>query len=93
MAFSAAEKSDAVEHLEHEKGIDSHQPATQDGGGREVVDVDVDVDVHDEHANKRLNRRLDIRIIPLCCWVYLLNFLDRGTIPFLPAISPLPPNI
>lgn len=34
----------------------------------------------DEKRNKKLNRRLDIRILPLCCWVYLLNFLDRGNI-------------
>ena len=27
-----------------------------------------------------MNRRLDLRILPLCCWVYLLNFLDRGNI-------------
>lgn len=34
----------------------------------------------DEKRNARLNRRLDIRILPLCCFVYLLNFLDRGNI-------------
>lgn len=34
----------------------------------------------DEKRNKSLNRRLDLRIIPLCCWLYLLNFLDRGNI-------------
>ena len=33
-----------------------------------------------ERHNRKLNRRLDIRILPLCCWVYLLNFLDRGNI-------------
>jgi MFS family permease len=27
-----------------------------------------------------LNRRLDKRLLPLLCWVYLLNFLDRGNI-------------
>lgn len=37
-------------------------------------------DVHDASQNKRLNRILDLRIIPLCCWLYLLNFLDRGNI-------------
>ncbi|ORX91594.1 hypothetical protein BCR34DRAFT_443524, partial [Clohesyomyces aquaticus] len=29
---------------------------------------------------RALNRRLDLRVLPLCCWVYLLNFLDRGNI-------------
>lgn len=33
-----------------------------------------------EKRNRKLNRRLDIRILPLCCWIYLLNFLDRGNI-------------
>ncbi|OTB00186.1 hypothetical protein M426DRAFT_15740 [Hypoxylon sp. CI-4A] len=30
--------------------------------------------------NKLLNRRLDIRILPICSFLYLLNFLDRGNI-------------
>lgn len=33
-----------------------------------------------EQRNRKMNRRLDMRILPLCCWVYLLNFLDRGNI-------------
>ncbi|KAF2734451.1 MFS transporter [Polyplosphaeria fusca] len=38
------------------------------------------LDIHDPVRNRALNRRLDLRIVPLCCWVYLLNFLDRGNI-------------
>jgi Major Facilitator Superfamily len=34
----------------------------------------------DPKRNHQLNRRLDLRVLPLCCWVYLLNFLDRGNI-------------
>ncbi|KAI1103492.1 MFS transporter [Jackrogersella minutella] len=34
----------------------------------------------DHQRSKRLNRRLDIRILPLCGFLYLLNFLDRGNI-------------
>lgn len=41
-----------------------------------------DPDAYSEKVNKKLNRRLDARILPLCCWVYLLNFLDRGLAPF-----------
>ena len=44
-----------------------------------------EIDINDVQENKRLNRRLDLRVLPLCCWVYLLNFLDRGMLP-----SPLP---
>jgi hypothetical protein len=39
-----------------------------------------EIDIYDEKCNKNLNRRLDIRVLPLCCWVYLLNFLDRGMV-------------
>lgn len=37
-----------------------------------------EIDINDVAENKKLNRRLDLRVLPLCCWVYLLNFLDRG---------------
>ena len=37
-----------------------------------------EIDINDTAHNTRLNRRLDLRVLPLCCWVYLLNFLDRG---------------
>jgi hypothetical protein len=39
-----------------------------------------EIDIYDEKCNKKLNRRLDVRVLPLCCWVYLLNFLDRGIV-------------
>ena len=27
---------------------------------------------------KRLMKKLDRRIIPMVCWIYLMNFMDRG---------------
>jgi len=45
-----------------------------------VDDPEIIAIAHDEERNKKLNRRLDVRILPLCCWIYLLNFLDRGNI-------------
>lgn len=42
--------------------------------------LSIDHDQDYEKRNRKLNRRIDIRILPLCCWVYLLNFLDRGNI-------------
>jgi MFS family permease len=58
---------------EHLEDVDlKHQEETlQDGE---------EIDINDVVQNKRLNRRLDLRILPLCCWIYLLNFLDRGNI-------------
>lgn len=51
-----------VELKHHEETLQSHE----------------ELDINDEQENKRLNRRLDLRVLPLCCWIYLLNFLDRG---------------
>lgn len=68
------EKPDVAEHLEH-----------QNSEERKDVKESGAIDIYDEKANKKLNRRLDARILPLCCWVYLLNFLDRGTYLILPV--------
>ncbi|OAP64984.1 hypothetical protein AYL99_00956 [Fonsecaea erecta] len=69
------EKSPPAEH--HEKAV-IESPSSDEGTSYAgVVTVD---HVEYERRNRRLNRRLDIRILPLCCWVYLLNFLDRGNI-------------
>jgi hypothetical protein len=32
----------------------------------------------DELTEKKLLRKLDIRIVPMICWIYLMNFMDRG---------------
>jgi hypothetical protein len=34
--------------------------------------------VVDAETEKRLLRKLDMRIIPMICWIYLMNFMDRG---------------
>jgi hypothetical protein len=34
----------------------------------------------DAETEKRLLRKLDMRIIPMICWIYLMNFMDRGMI-------------
>ncbi|KAF3031635.1 hypothetical protein E8E11_000172, partial [Didymella keratinophila] len=47
---------------------------------KETLQDGEEIDINDVVQNKRLNRRLDLRVLPLCCWVYLLNFLDRGNI-------------
>jgi hypothetical protein len=47
-------------------------------GQEEALQDGEEIDINDVVQNKKLNRRLDMRVLPLCCWVYLLNFLDRG---------------
>jgi len=34
----------------------------------------------DKETEKRLLRKLDLRIIPMVCWIYLMNFMDRVNI-------------
>ncbi|KAF1349234.1 MFS general substrate transporter [Lizonia empirigonia] len=34
----------------------------------------------DAQTEKMLLRKLDLRIIPMICWVYLMNFMDRVNI-------------
>ncbi|KAJ4326211.1 hypothetical protein N0V94_000158 [Neodidymelliopsis sp. IMI 364377] len=36
--------------------------------------------VVDAETEKRLLRKLDMRIIPMICWIYLMNFMDRVNI-------------
>jgi hypothetical protein len=32
----------------------------------------------DPAVEAKLLRKLDIRIVPMICWIYLNNFMDRG---------------
>lgn len=32
----------------------------------------------DDATEKRILTKLDRRIIPCVCWIYLMNFMDRG---------------
>jgi hypothetical protein len=34
----------------------------------------------DEETEKKLIRKLDLRIIPMVMWMYLMSFMDRGGI-------------
>lgn len=56
------------------------RPQHIEDGGPNLFEDPITEDVQDEKRNKAMNRRLDYRVLPLCCWVYLLNFLDRGNI-------------
>ncbi|KAK3055275.1 hypothetical protein LTR09_003828 [Extremus antarcticus] len=49
---------------------DQHEYITIEGGGF----------VEDKQRARRLVRRMDLHILPLCAWIYLLNYLDRGNI-------------
>lgn len=61
------EKSDSsqIDDAQHEA-----PEITLEGGGF----------VDDKQRAKRLVRRIDLHLLPLCAWIYLLNYLDRGSI-------------
>ncbi|KEF63010.1 uncharacterized protein A1O9_00985 [Exophiala aquamarina CBS 119918] len=68
------DKTIGQEHFENGRNESPEKPAAVS-----LAESDNNRELY-EKRNRKLNRRLDIRILPLCCWVYLLNFLDRGNI-------------
>jgi len=42
-----------------------------------TVENGTPIPVVSEEIEKRLMKKLDRRIIPVCCWIYLMNFMDR----------------
>ncbi|CAM1508741.1 Fc.00g055890.m01.CDS01 [Cosmosporella sp. VM-42] len=58
---------DDTQHLE------SSELATISGSKEEVVEFD-------ERYIRRLTRKIDLRLVPLCAFAYLLNYLDRSNI-------------
>jgi MFS family permease len=70
MAFGFGAPGDPNLPSKEETGVvdvPSDGPTT---GGENIPPVD-------EATEKRLLRKLDIRIIPCVCWIYLMNFMDR----------------
>lgn len=62
-----------------ESGINTpdRKPPIQNDDKVEIAGGGVQPGVSPEMA-KKVVRKLDIRIIPAICWVYLMNFMDRG---------------
>lgn len=46
---------------------------------RDSTTAHVETPSVDAATERRLIRALDIRIIPMCMWIYLMNMMDRGT--------------
>lgn len=59
------------------------RPQKHDTSPPPLDSPDPDLDLaylNDKARNRRMARRADLRILPLCAWIYLLNYLDRGNI-------------
>ena len=54
-----------------QKHVVEKHDKVEDAGGGIVPDIPPEMEA-------RVLRKLDLRIIPMICWVYLMNFMDRG---------------
>lgn len=60
----------------------------RDGAGMQVEESDVatnldlklDAVEYDEKYKRRLTRKIDMRLVPLCAFIYLVNYIDRSNI-------------
>ncbi|OAL02095.1 MFS general substrate transporter [Phaeosphaeriaceae sp. SRC1lsM3a] len=72
------EKSiNAMEH--NDKDNNSSTPGTPPARVEDVEKIGTSAAV-DKETEKMLLKKLDIRIIPMVCWIYLMNFMDRVNI-------------
>jgi hypothetical protein len=55
-----------------------------DGPSTPTMKTEQDVELADSRPEvdaeiqKKILRKLDARILPMICWIYLMNFMDRG---------------
>lgn len=71
MEKSEVERNDDSSSHDQKRESSPDEPGnTVEGGGF----------VEDKQRAARLRRKVDLRIFPLCAWLYLLNYLDRGNI-------------
>ncbi|KAK5163762.1 uncharacterized protein LTR77_010435 [Saxophila tyrrhenica] len=71
------EKHDPTPDTPSEKSSQNDRPGEQQV---EHVTLEGAGFVEDRQRSRRLVRRMDLHILPLCAWIYLLNYLDRGNI-------------
>lgn len=67
--MAAGVESDRYSPTKEEEGI-----ATNSDGPVN----DTSVPYVSEETENRILKKLDRRIIPMVCWIYLMNFMDRG---------------
>jgi hypothetical protein len=58
---------------------DSDTPGTPPMKTEDVEMIGASLAV-DKETERRLLKKLDVRIIPMVCWIYLMNFMDRVNI-------------
>ncbi len=58
-------------------GSGDNEKSSKDSSQGETAQT-TSIPVVSAETEKRLLKKLDRRIIPICCWIYLMNFMDRG---------------
>jgi hypothetical protein len=76
--MTSNEKDLAFNAPEYKETASSDIPSTPPIKNEDVEQVGSS-HVVDAATEAKLLRKLDIRIIPMICWIYLNNFMDRGT--------------
>jgi hypothetical protein len=69
--------NDKVESVSEHKGrdVESDAPGTPSMKTEDVEIIGTSAAV-DKETERRLLRKLDLRIIPMVCWIYLMNFVS-----------------
>lgn len=75
MATQPQETAHQASGFIDEKGSDSSMTPPTKVEDIESSGVEDEIDAATE---ARVLRKLDVRIVPMLCWIYLMNFMDRG---------------
>ncbi|KAL2853193.1 putative MFS transporter [Aspergillus pseudodeflectus] len=65
----ATDTKNMIEHME---------AAASDSKGAEDVELSQDVPVIDEETNRKLLRKIDMRLMPVMCFTYALQYYDKA---------------
>jgi hypothetical protein len=76
--MNSNEKDAALNAPEYKESTGSDVPSTPPAKEGDVEHIGTSP-VVDAATEAKVLRKLDIRIIPMICWIYLNNFMDRGT--------------
>lgn len=86
--FDEYQKFDTLSHLYSQSNpntdIMEHETTSghedSDKGTAAVTQLANESEQHDAARHRKLRHKIDRRLMPICAWVYLINYLDRSNI-------------
>ena len=69
-----------LEDTSHLEGSPDDIPGTEPSGGDDIPAGYIPVTAEEKAMSRRLNRKLDIFLLPFLSLLYLFNGLDRGNV-------------